>query len=157
MTIPAPFERYEGEVLPEWIDANNHMNLAYYVVLFDYATDALFDAIDIGRQYKDETNHGTFAVETHILYERELLVGDRVGVRTQILGTDSKRLHLSHEMVTTAGRAAAQELMYLHVDLATRRVVPFPGVVRKRVASAAASHAHLARPDWVGRRIAMPG
>src|SRR6185437_10429517 len=75
MIIPAPFERYEGEVVPEWIDANNHMNLAYYVVLFDYATDALFDAIDIGRQYKDETNYGTFAVETHTLYERELLVG----------------------------------------------------------------------------------
>ena len=26
MTFPAPFDRYEGEVLPEWIDANGHMN-----------------------------------------------------------------------------------------------------------------------------------
>ena len=42
MTIPAPFDRYQGEVLPEWIDANEHMNLAYYTVLFDYATDMLF-------------------------------------------------------------------------------------------------------------------
>ncbi len=49
MSIPAPFDRYEGEVLAEWIDANGHMNLAYYIVLFDYATDALFDTIDIGR------------------------------------------------------------------------------------------------------------
>ena len=60
MTIPAPFDRYEGEVLPEWIDANDHMNLAYYVVLFDYATDALFEEIDIGRRYKETTGHGTF-------------------------------------------------------------------------------------------------
>ena len=98
MTIPAPFDRYEGEVLPEWIDANDHMNLAYYTVLFDYATDLLFDVIGIGRQYKDSTNKGTFVVETHNSYERELLVGDRVRLSTQILAMDAKRLHLAHEM-----------------------------------------------------------
>jgi len=86
MSFPTPFDRYEGEVLPEWIDANGHMNLAYYIVLFDYATDTLFDAIGIGRGYKDATNHGTFVAETHNLYEHELLVGERVRVGTQILG-----------------------------------------------------------------------
>lgn len=158
-SIPAPFTRYEGEVLPAWIDANDHMNLAYYTVLFDYATDALFDAIDIGRQYKDRTNNGTFAVETHNLYERELRVGDRVRVSTQILDADGKRLHLAHQMftLTNAQRVATQELMYLHVDLAMRRVTPFPDGVRQRVATAAAAHAGLPRPDWAGRRIAMPG
>ncbi len=157
-SIAAPFELYKGEVLPEWIDANDHMNLAYYTVLFDYATDALFDAIGIGRQYKDRTGNGTFVVETHNLYERELLLGDRVRVSTQILGLDGKRLHLAHQMfmIGNAQRAATQELMYLHVDLATRRVTPFPDAVRERVAAAAAAHAALARPDWAGRRITMP-
>jgi acyl-CoA thioester hydrolase len=128
MNIPAPFERYEGEVLPEWIDANDHMNLAYYTVLFDYATDALFDAIGIGRQYKDSTNKGTFVVETHNSYERELLVGDRVRVRTQILAMDSKRLHLAHEMfmITSGQRAATQELMFLHVELLEPEPQRFP-------------------------------
>jgi acyl-CoA thioester hydrolase len=159
MSIPAPFDRYEGEVLPEWIDANDHMNLAYYIVLFDYATDALFDAIGIGRQYKDRTNNGTFAVEAHNLYESELRVGERVRISTQVLAVDGKRLHLSHEMFGVAAeqRAATQELLYLHVDLAKRRVVPFPDEVRERVAAAAAAHAHLPRPDWIGRRIVMPG
>jgi acyl-CoA thioester hydrolase len=158
MSFPAPFDRYRGEVLPRWIDANGHMNLAYYTVLFDYATDALFDAIGIGRDYKDSTNHGTFAVETHNLYERELLVGDRVRITTQILGADDKRLCLAHEMFTvaTGQRAATQELMYLHVDLAARGVVPFLDAARERVAAAAAAHAQLPRPDWVGRRIQMP-
>ena len=159
MSFPAPFDRYRGEVLPEWIDANDHVNLAYYTVLFDYATDALFDAIGIGRQYKDSTNHGTFAAETHNLYERELLLGDRVRIATQILGMDAKRLHLAHEMFPIGRnkqRAATQELMYLHVDLSVRRVVPFPDAVRERVAAAAFAHAHLPRPAWTGRRIAMP-
>ena len=158
MSFPTPFDCYEGEVLPEWIDANGHMNLAYYIVLFDYANDALFDAIGIGRRYKDGTNHGTFVAETHNLYERELLVGDRVRIATQILGTDSKRLHLAHEMFNLANgeRAATQELMYLHIDLAARRVVPWLPEARERVDAAAAAHAGLARQDWVGRRIGMP-
>jgi acyl-CoA thioester hydrolase len=86
------------------------------------------------------------------------LVGDRVRVSTQILAMDSKRLHLAHEMfmITSGRRAATQELMFLHVDLLARRVEPFPDGVRERVAAAASAHAHLPRPDWVGRRIAMP-
>jgi acyl-CoA thioester hydrolase len=158
MSLPAPFERYEGEVRPEWIDFNGHMNLAYYVVLFDYATDALFDVLGIGRAYKDATGHGTFAVETHTLYVRELLAGERIGVRTQILGCDEKRLHVAHEMHLAGEdkRAAMQELLYLHVDLRARRVTPWLPEAGARVLAAAAAHAHLPRPQWVGRNIALP-
>ena len=158
MTISAPFDRYRGEVLPEWIDFNGHMNLAYYSVLFDYATDMLFDAIGIGQQYKRASDHGTFVVETHNIYEQELLVGERVRVVSQILGADGKRLHLAHEMfrLADARRSAAQELMFLSIDLSRRRVVPFPDEARQRVAAAAAAHADLPAPDWAGRHIAMP-
>ena len=30
-----------GTVLPEWIDINDHMNVAYYLLAFDQAVDAL--------------------------------------------------------------------------------------------------------------------
>ena len=121
--IPAPFDCYRGEVLPEWIDLNGHMNLAYYTVLFDYASDLLFDTIGIGRDYKDATGHGTFVVETHNLYESELLVGERVRVASQILGADDKRLHVAHEMFRLVDdrRSATQELMFLSIDLEQRR------------------------------------
>ena len=91
------------------------------------------------------------------MYERELLLGDRVRVSTQILEMDGKRLHLAHEMFMLEGgsRAATQELLYLHVKLSTRRVTPFPEAVRERVAAAVTAHARLPRPDWCGRRIAM--
>ena len=107
---------------------------------------------------KDATNHGTFVAETHNLYEQELLVGERVRVATQILGADSKRLHLAHEMfsLTSGRRAATQELMYLHIDLCARRVVPWLPEARERVAAASAAHGRLAKPDWAGRHIAMP-
>jgi acyl-CoA thioester hydrolase len=158
MSIPAPFERYEGEVQPEWIDANGHMNLAYYVVLFDYATDAIFEAIGMGWSYRHATGFGTFAVETHNLYERELMLGERVRVRSIVLGVDSKRLHLGHEMLhaESGERVATQELMYLHVDLSRRRVAAYPPELQARVVDAAAAHARLQRPLWAGRHIAMP-
>jgi acyl-CoA thioester hydrolase len=158
LTLAAPFDRYRGEVLPEWIDLNGHMNLAYYTVLFDYASDLLFETIGIGREYKDATGHGTFVVETHNLYERELLVGEQVRVASQILGADDKRLHVAHEMFRLADgrRSAMQELMFLSIDLGRRGVVPFLPQVRAAVAAAAAAHAGLPRPDWVGRRMAMP-
>ena len=159
MSIPAPFDRFRGEVLPEWIDYNGHMNLAYYTVLFDYATDLLFDELRLGLDYRRDTQQGTFVAETHNRFEHELLVGARVRVTTQIVATDAKRLHLAHEMFALDGgyRAATQELMFLHVDLAARRVSPFPEDLRQRILAAAAAHAALPRPDWIGRRIAMPG
>jgi len=158
VTIPAPFDRYRGEVVAEWIDLNGHMNLAYYTVLFDFATDLLFETIGIGKEYKQKTDHGTFVVETHNLYERELLVREQVRVVTQILGADDKRIHLAHEMYSLADsrRAATQELMFLSIDLGRRRVVPFLAGVRDSVTAAAATHATLPQPDWIGRRLAMP-
>jgi acyl-CoA thioester hydrolase len=158
MSLPAPFAGYEGEVLPEWIDLNGHMNLAYYTVLFDYATDLFFDTIGIGRRYKDETLHGTFVAETHNRYERELLAGESVSVASRILGADQKRIHLAHEMFRRAdgARAATQELLFLSIDLRRRRVVPFPAEAAARVGAAAAAHAVLSRPDWCGRRIVLP-
>jgi acyl-CoA thioester hydrolase len=158
LTIAAPFARYEGEVRPDWVDLNGHMNLAYYTVLFDYATDLLFDTIGVGRQYKDATGHGTFVVETHNRYERELLAGERVRVASQILGADAKRIHLGHEMFRLAdgSRSATQELLFLSIDLTRRRVVPFLPEAGERLAKAAEAHAALRRPDWIGRHVALP-
>ena len=158
MSFPAPFEGFRGEVKPEWIDYNGHMNLAYYTVLFDGATDLLFDEFGLGLDYRRDRKLGTFVAETHNLYERELLVGAAVRVATQILGFDEKRLHVGHEMFAeaTGERAATQELMFLHVDLAARRVCPFPEDMVRRIGPAAAAHIALPRPGSTGRRIAMP-
>jgi acyl-CoA thioester hydrolase len=161
MSIPAPFDRFRGEVLPEWIDYNGHMNLAYYTVLFDQATDLLFDELGLGLDYRRDRQLGTFVAETHNIYERELLVRARVRVATQLIAIDLKRMHIGHEMFALDGadagrRTATQELMFLHVDLAARRVCPFPPDMYERVAAAAASHASLPYPPWSGRRIAMP-
>jgi acyl-CoA thioester hydrolase len=153
--FPCPFEEYETSVLPEWIDVNGHMNMAYYGVVFDRGNYAAGNALGLGEDYVEDTSHGIFAAETHTLYFRELHLGDKLRVRTQIIASDSKRLHFAHEIyhVASGERAAAQEVMYLHVDLKSRRVTPFLDQVLLRIEGARKIHAQLPVPDWCGRRL----
>jgi acyl-CoA thioester hydrolase len=152
------FPQLDGVVLPEWIDANGHMNLAYYVVLFDQATDLMYDVLGVGQAYRDATGNSTFTAETHTLYEREVREGERVRVVSHLLGADAKRLHYFHEMfhAEDGHRVAAQELIALHIDLAVRRVAPFPADLHSRIQSAVRARAGKPVPKGVGRRITMP-
>lgn len=149
---------FEAVVLPEWIDSNGHLNLAYYVVVFDLATDAFYDALGIGNAYREATGNSCFTAETHTVYEREVHVGDRLLVRCWLLGADAKRVHYFHEMfhAETMERSAVQELMALHIDMRVRRVSAFPEAQQAALAEAVRTYAPSELPKGAGRRIAMP-
>lgn len=157
MTIPAPLTLYEGPVLPEWIDINGHMNVAYYVLAFDWATDKLFDFVGVGGDYLETRGQSMFALETHVTYQRELHRGDPLRVTTQILGADAKRLHFFHLMYhgTEGFLAATSEWLAMHIDMAARRAAPFPDDIAARLADIAGAHASLPRPPEVGRVIGL--
>lgn len=145
-------------VRPEWIDSNGHMNLAYYVVVFDLATDKLYATLGIGDAYRQVTGNSCFTAETHTVYEREMRLGESLHVHTWLLGADTKRLHYFHELFhsDSGERSAVQELMALHIDMRVRRVAPFPDVQRAKLEQAIASHAPVQAPKGIGRRIEMP-
>ena len=158
MPIPAPLQLHTESVRPDWIDYNGHMNVAFYVLAFDYATDAFFDHLCIGRDYKAATSNSTFAVEMNVSYVREVHEGDPLAFRTWLLGHDHKRLHYYHEMyhADEGWLAAGCELMSLHIDMSVRRTAPFPDNIMARLDEVAAAHATIPAPERVGRRIAMP-
>ncbi len=79
------------------------MNVAYYVMAFDHATDGLFDLLGIGAEYCRRENRSVFAVEQHIAYKRELTRGERLVVSSQLLGFDDKRLHFFQRMAAEGG------------------------------------------------------
>lgn len=148
----------EGLVRPEWIDNNDHMNLAYYVLLFDVATDTIYNALGIGPAYRAATGHSTFTAEAHTIYERELRVGERVRITSHLLGADAKRLHYFHEMfhAEQGHRVATQELLALHIDLRVRRTTAFAPELLDRFQSTVRACAEQPLPAGVGRRISMP-
>ena len=90
MEFPTPFSAHAETVRPEWIDYNGHMNVAYYVLVFDRATDTLFDALGLGAAYRQATDLTLFVVESHILYEREVALGAPLRIESRILGVDGK-------------------------------------------------------------------
>jgi acyl-CoA thioester hydrolase len=155
MDIPV----HEEVVRPEWIDVNGHMNLAYYIVIFDHAIDVAYDALDVGTAYRERTGNSSFIVETHTLYEREAKEGERLRVTSRLLGVDAKRVHLFQEMfrANIDERVAAHELLSLHIDMRTRRAAPFPPDTQAALAAAVRSQAERPLPKGVGRRITMPG
>jgi acyl-CoA thioester hydrolase len=144
-------------VSPEWIDYNGHMNVGYYSVAFDKATDVLLDNIDLGAAYRHRADASMFIVEAHLTYEREVSEGDPLRFETRVLDADGKRLHIFHAMYheTDGYLAATNELMGLHVDLQKRRSAPFPDTAQERIAALLASQQELPRPEQCGRIIGI--
>ncbi|MEE4378728.1 MAG: thioesterase family protein [Candidatus Competibacteraceae bacterium] len=151
--MPKLLMLYQDIVPSEWIDYNGHMNIAYYVLAFDRATDAFMDNLGMGQTYREQARCSTFVVETHVNFHRELKAGDRLTVTTQLLGFDSKRIHYFHRMFDEQQDTlvATTELMLIHVDLTQRRSIPMPLTIMDRLNAVMAKHLLLPRPPQTGR------
>ena len=154
----APFVSSPMRVEKQWIDYNGHLNMAYYHVLFDRAVDEAYELIGIGHDYLKLHNHSTFTAEAHVRYLRELHEGNPVRVTFQLLGYDAKRVHYFEQLfhATEGWVSATSENLILHVDMAAKKVVPFPDTIMRALAAMKAAHERLPRPEAAGRRIAMP-
>lgn len=154
-SIAAPLELHTETVVPDWIDYNGHMNVAYYVLAFDHATDAFLDSLGLDESYRTRTNCSTFAVEAHITYKREVGEGDELRFTTQLLGFDAKRIHFIHHMYHARDGflAATNEWLSLHVDLTTRRVSSFPEDIQHRLKQVMDEHGKLPTPREAGRAL----
>jgi acyl-CoA thioester hydrolase len=144
-------------VLPEWTDQNGHMNVAYYVLAFDRATDVFYDALGIGWDYVGRGRGSLFTLAMNVDYLRELRSGDELRIATRVVDVDHKRLHYFHEMLHAAEGwlAATNELLAMHVDMASRRSAPFPDDVAARLAAMRAAHAGMPPPARLGRRLGI--
>jgi acyl-CoA thioester hydrolase len=125
-------------VLPGWVDHYRHMNLAYYLVAFDLATDALWPALGLGPGFR-ERGLGTFAAESWQSYDREVTEGAPLAFESEVLAFDAKRLLCRHVMfhAEDGWQAAENEVLYLCVDLDARRVAAWPEDVLARFAARA--------------------
>lgn len=157
LAIPAPLDLHRETVRPEWIDYNGHMNVAYYVLVFDHATDVFFDFLGLGEPYRQQTGNSLFALEAHIVYKAELKQGETLRVTTQLLAHDEKRLHFFHAMYNagTGTFSAGLETIGLNVGLAMRKPAPFPSSAADRIRQVADAHNRLPRPPEAGRVISL--
>lgn len=142
-----------AEVEPGWIDYNGHMNLAYYVLAFDKATDEFYDGLGIGLDYRRRTNSSMFTLAINVDYLREVFAGDQLRITTLLLDSDSKRLRYIHQMYRGDGDevVATNECLAVHVDMKTRISTPFPTDTLARIIEKWSEHRLFPVPAQAGR------
>jgi acyl-CoA thioester hydrolase len=153
----APFVASTVRVEPGWIDYNGHMNMAYDLVLFDRAVDEAFEVVGLGLDYLKTRNASYFTAETHTVYRRELTLGAATRTTVQVIDFDEKRVHAYFEAhhLEEGWVAATCEKLFLHVDMGTRKVSPFPPDILHNLAAVKAAHDRLPRPAALGRSIGL--
>jgi acyl-CoA thioester hydrolase len=142
---------------PAWIDYNGHMNLAYYVLAFDQATDTFHDVLGIGLDYRERLNSSMFTLAINVDYIGEVFAHDQLRITTQLLDCDAKRMRYFHRMYQAEPEhlVATNECLAVHVDMVSRRSAPFPEPTRARIEALFATHRQLPIPERAGRVLGV--
>jgi acyl-CoA thioester hydrolase len=157
LVTTAPLEIHRSTVLPEWLDWNGHMNVAFYVLAFDQASGAFMRNMGLGRNYVESKSGMTFVLETHVTYDREMRGGAPMRFATQLLGRDAKRVHLFHEMfhAEQGYLAATNETIVMNIDYISRRSAPWPVQAADRLEEIWSMHEGLPHPAKAGRVMGL--
>ena len=111
----------------EWTDYNSHMNMAYYILVFDQTWEIILNKFHMGEESAKTTNMSTMVVETHTAYNNEVKEGDEVEINLTFLDHDKKRLHYKMEMIEKSSKklSSTLEMLSLYIDLDKRKVSEF--------------------------------
>ena len=115
------------KVIKEYTDYNNHLNVAYYVRIFDIAADVMLDNFNMGGESAKKDKKTTFVAEMHTIYNQEVRLGEEVETHVTYIDHDKKRIHYKLSMFHKEKKylAATNEVLSLYVDLSKRKVVEF--------------------------------
>jgi|TARA_B100000427_G_scaffold261807_1_gene226378 acyl-CoA thioester hydrolase len=114
-------------IIKDWTDYNDHMNMAFYVLIFDKAWEVILEKFKMGEHSAKTTKKSTMVVETHTTYNNEVKQGDEVDIFLTHFDHDKKRLHFKMEMYEKSKKtlSATIEMLSLYIDLNLRKVAEF--------------------------------
>ena len=116
------------KIIKDWTDYNGHMNVAYYVLIFDlYGAEVLMNRFKMGEDSAKNSKKSTMVVESNITYNQEVKEGDEVDVNLLFFDHDKKRLQYKLEMIHKEKKYVTStiETLSLYVDLNLRKVAEF--------------------------------
>jgi acyl-CoA thioester hydrolase len=135
-------------VIPEsYLDEMGHMNVMWYTHLFSEAACGLFQLVGLTREHFTINRTGSFALAQHFRYLNEVRLGQRVTIRSRVLGWSAKRWHSMQFMTIDEldVLAATSEAVSTYVDMTVRRSTPMPAIVTDAIGRLLAEHAGL---EW---------
>ena len=121
------------KVIKDWTDYNGHLNVAFYVHIFDIAADIMLDSFKMGGESAKEEKKTTFVAEMHTIYKQEVRLGEAVETHLTYIDHDKKRIQYKLSMFHKEKNylAATNEVLSLNVDLSQPRVTVFdPDIVK---------------------------
>lgn len=156
-TFPAPLVAPPLKVLPEWIDYNGHMNVAFYVMAFDQCVDYYLSMIGIGEAYIRSGAGTTFTLQSNVRYLQEVKEGDPLRITLQLLDFDEKRSHYFMQMyhATENFLAATGEQLNMHISFPERKSAPMPADALEKLTLLMQGHSQLPAPDGVGAALGI--
>ena len=115
------------KVIKDWTDYNGHLNVAFYVHIFDIAADVMLDKFKMGGESAKKDKKTTFVAEMHTIYKQEVRLGEEVETHLTYVDHDKKRIHYRLSMFHKEKKylAATNEVLSLYVDLDKRKVTEF--------------------------------
>tara|TARA_Y100000590_G_scaffold54834_1_gene57336 strand:- start:340 stop:807 length:468 start_codon:yes stop_codon:yes gene_type:complete len=115
------------KIINEWTDYNNHMNLSFYIMIFDMGAEKILSKFQMGAQSAKSTKKSTMVVETHTTYNNEVKENDDVEVYLSYFDHDKKRIHYKLEMYEKSKNilSSTTEVLALYIDLNIRKVAEF--------------------------------
>ena len=115
------------KIINEWTDYNNHMNLSYYILVFDKAAEKMLSNFKMGEEAAINTKRSTMVVETHTTYNNEVKEGEEVDIYLSYCNHDKKRLHYKLEMYEKSKNvlSSTTEVLALYINLELRKVAEF--------------------------------
>ena len=115
------------KIIKDWTDYNGHMNLSYYILVFDMGAEVILSKFKMGEHSAKTTKKSTMVVETHTTYNNEVKEGEEVDIFISHFDHDKKRLHYKLEMYEKGNNvlSSTTEVLSLYIDLNLRKVTEF--------------------------------
>lgn len=144
-------------VLPEWIDYNGHMNVAFYTMVFDEALDNFLDEIGIGESYVKTNQNGPYALQANYHYMNELLEGENFRVKIFLVDVNDKCFHVAMEIVSEKNLSVAAfcEQITMNVDLSRRKSNCYPDWVRAKFDKILSNQGGVQLPKQIGKPLGL--
>ena len=138
-------KRYTFTIPEDYLDEMGHMNIRWYLGIFDDAAVHLFQQLGMTAEYFQANQSGAFALQQFIYYWREVRLGETVSIYSRILGRSAKRIHMMHFMVNETNQTLACTLESLgsHADLSIRRTSLYPPHIADNIDKMLAQHQQL--------------
>ncbi len=132
-------------VSKKWEDQNGHINVGYYMALYNDSGWPMVDLIGIDESYFTERKMGLVDFDNHLRYFSELHVGERVTTYGRFTAHDKKRIQGMMYVVNDDKNqlACSIEFMSICFDLEKRRSALIPDDIFVRLAAVTSQHQQL--------------